>query len=761
MSTKSQKRSPIQTGRHPDGRPDAELSSDSRSSGPDPKARSPPPSRPHRQGLPLGDGEIAERIRAFDWASSGLGPISNWSQPVRRAVAICVNIVSAQQEKLIAARRAQRQRVTELGKQNKALVDQVAEYRAASEATRLQLEVLNNIPAMAWTVTPDGRCDFVNRFYLDATGLSADYCMAPLETWKKTPDDLPPLLSGVHPEHRERASKLFWSGTRSGLGWAYEAPILHADGTYHWHLRRAVPLKDSQGNVVRFVGTCADIEELKTAQESLHNSERRLQAIVDSSPSLIFLKDAQGHYLLVNTEFERLTGMTREQIIGKSDEDVFAPQEAAAIRSNDLEVLETGAALQFEEFVQTDTGPRYSVVQKFPLFDSSGKIHATGGIATDITDRKLQEERLRTAEERARLIVDRALDAVITIDSHGAISSWSEQAEEIFGWPRSQALNRNLADTIIPPAYRDVHETGLKRFLATGEGPLLNRRIEITALHRDGHEFPVELSIAAMKLGESWAFSAFVRDLTEKKHVEEALRDARAELTRVTRLTAMGQLSASIAHEIMQPLSAIVSNSDTCLHWLTRDEPDLEKARMTAQRMARDARRASDIITHIRSLMNKAASQRALVDVNSLIQDVLELTQWELRKREVSVHMELATSIPVIMGDRVQLQQVILNLILNGMEAMMPVRDRKRILLIKSQRHEPNEVQVSFYDTGVGLDPASADHVFEAFFTTKSHGTGIGLSICRSILEAHHGRISALPRAPHGAIFQFSLPIAR
>src|SRR5580704_18925318 len=147
MSTKSQKGSPIRAGRHPNGRPDAELSSDSPSSGPHPKARSPPPSRPHRQRLPLGDGEIAERIRAFNWASSGLGPISNWSQPVRRAVALCVNIVSARQEKLIAAGRAQRQRVTELGKQNKALVDQVAEYRAASEATRLQLEVLNNIPA--------------------------------------------------------------------------------------------------------------------------------------------------------------------------------------------------------------------------------------------------------------------------------------------------------------------------------------------------------------------------------------------------------------------------------------------------------------------------------------------------------------------------------------------------------------------------------------------------------------------------------------
>jgi signal transduction histidine kinase len=220
----------------------------------------------------------------------------------------------------------------------------------------------------------------------------------------------------------------------------------------------------------------------------------------------------------------------------------------------------------------------------------------------------------------------------------------------------------------------------------------------------------------------------------------------------------MGQLSASIAHEIQQPLSAIISNSDTCLHWLTTSGPDLEKARATAQRITRDARRASDIIGRIRSLMNKTVSEQKLLDVNDLVQEVLDLTRWEMRKRKVSVETELANSIPTILGDRVQLQQVILNLILNSMEAMMPVRDRPRILSIKSELHKTNDIEVSFCDTGVGIEPSLVERVFDAFFTTKSNGTGMGLSICRSILEAHRGRISALPRVPHGAIFQFSLP---
>jgi PAS domain S-box-containing protein len=373
-------------------------------------------------------------------------------------------------------------------------------------------------------------------------------------------------------------------------------------------------------------------------------------------------------------------------------------------------------------------------------------------------ERRLAEERLRMAEERARLILDATLDAVIAIDSDGTISGWNKQAEEMFGWPRSEALGRRLAETIIPPAYRDAHEAGLKRFHATGEGPLLNRRIEIAALHRDGHEFPVGCQIATLKQGERLTFSAFIRDLTESKRVEDALREARAELARMTRLTTMGQLSASIAHEINQPLSAMVINSDTCLRWLASDKPNIAKARVTAQRMVRVAKRAGDIIARIRSLMSKTVSERVPININSLVQDVLDLTRVELRRYEVSVQTELARSIPMILGDRVQLQQVILNLVLNSIEAMMPIRDRPRILQVKSQLHERNDIEVSLYDTGIGLDPATADRIFEAFFTTKSTGTGMGLSICRSILEAHHGRISALPRAPHGAIFLFSLP---
>jgi PAS domain S-box-containing protein len=486
--------------------------------------------------------------------------------------------------------------------------------------------------------------------------------------------------------------------------------------------------------------------------------ERRLLAIIDGSPNPIFLKDPDGRFLLVNREFERITGVSRDQIIDKTENDLSKLREAGALRTNDREVHESGEVM-LAELAATDIGRSWGAVQKFPIVDRDGRIYATAHITTDVTARKRAEEHLRLAVDRTRLILDSSLDAVITIDARDAITGWSRSAEDIFGWSCEEAVGKRIVDTIIPKQYREAHLRGCEHFLATGEGPILNRRIEITALHKAGHEFPVELTVTAIR-PESWHFTAFVRDLTDKRRVEEALRGAREELTRVTRLTAMGQLSASIAHEINQPLTAIAANSDTCLHWLSTEEPDLAKARAAAQRLAKDTRRASEIIARIKALMNKTPVEKAPLDIIDAIRDVMKLTQGEFRKHRITTLADLHESVPRINGDRVQLEQVILNLVLNSIESMMLVEDRPRTLSIRSRVLDDRMVEISFHDTGVGLDSTAVDRLFDAFFTTKHNGTGMGLAICRSIIEAHDGQISATPGAPFGAVFQFSLPIA-
>jgi len=486
--------------------------------------------------------------------------------------------------------------------------------------------------------------------------------------------------------------------------------------------------------------------------------ERRLLAIIDGSPNPIFLKDPDGRFLLVNSEFEKITGVFRNQIIGKTEDDLSKLRGAGALRTNDREVPRSGEVM-LEELATTDIGPRWGAVQKFPIVDADGRIYATAHITTEVTLRKSAEEHLRLAEDQTRLILDSSLDAVITIDARDIITGWSKSAEHMFGWSCEEAVGKRIVDTIIPMQYREAHSRGCEHFLATGEGPILNRRIDITALHSAGHEFPVELTVTAIRL-ESWHFTAFVRDLTDQRRVEEALRGAREELTRVTRLTAMAQLSASIAHEINQPLTAIAANSDTCLHWLSTEEPDLTKARAAAQRLAKDARRASDIIARIKALMNKTPVGKAPLDIIETIRDVMKLTQEEFRKHRITTLADLHESVPRINGDRVQLEQVILNLVLNSIESMMLVKDRPRTLSIRSRVLDDRMVEISFHDTGVGFDSTVIDRLFDAFFTTKHNGTGMGLAICRSIIEAHDGQISVTPGAPFGAVFQFSLPIA-
>jgi len=243
----------------------------------------------------------------------------------------------------------------------------------------------------------------------------------------------------------------------------------------------------------------------------------------------------------------------------------------------------------------------------------------------------------------------------------------------------------------------------------------------------------------------------------ERKHAEEARREAQAELARVSRVTTMGELTASLAHEVNQPIAAAVTNANTCLRWLTRDHPDVEEARAAAMRIVKDGTRAAEIVKRIRLLFKKSTPQRELVDVNEAIREMIVLLRSEATRYRITVRMELAADLPRIMGDRVQLQQVLMNLIVNSIDAMKEV-DGARELAVKSQRTKKEEVLVSVCDTGVGLPPQQVDQIFNAFFTTKAHGTGMGLRISRSIVESHGGRLWAADNSPRGASFHFTLP---
>jgi C4-dicarboxylate-specific signal transduction histidine kinase len=304
----------------------------------------------------------------------------------------------------------------------------------------------------------------------------------------------------------------------------------------------------------------------------------------------------------------------------------------------------------------------------------------------------------------------------------------------------------------------------MAHYLATGEGPVLNRRIELEALRADGSRFPVELAISPISSAERPRFTAYLRDITLRKRAEAEARErerhdreVQTELAHANRVTTMGQLTGSIAHEVNQPIAATVASAQAALRWLARPSPDLDKVRQLLTQIVKNSTRAGEVIHRIRELIKKAPPRQDLLEINEPIREVIELTRSEAMKNRVSIKTDLADGLPLIRGDRVQLQQVMLNLILNAIEALSGVSDDEREVLVSTGTAGSGGVLVTVRDSGPGLP--SIEHVFEAFYTTKATGMGMGLSICHSIIEEHGGRMWASANEPHGAVFQFTLPI--
>jgi two-component system, LuxR family, sensor kinase FixL len=381
--------------------------------------------------------------------------------------------------------------------------------------------------------------------------------------------------------------------------------------------------------------------------------------------------------------------------------------------------------------------------------------------ARDELETRVQErtKELRQANEilreRANLL-DLTHDTVFVRDMNDVITFWNRGAEERYGWSREEAIgqisheiNRTSFPAPLPEIKAELIHSG------RWEGELLHTR-------RDGSVVTVASRWALQRdeQGNPVAVLETNNDITERKRAEEALQKVQTELAHVTRVMTLGELTASIAHEVNQPLAAIVTNANACLRWLGGAQPNFVEARHAVERIIKDSYRASDVISRVRTLVKKAPPRNDPADLNEVILEVLALAQNQVRRNHVFVRRELANDLPSVRGDRVQLQQVILNLIINGMEAIAKSKQGERELTVSSGKDESNNLIVAVRDSGEGLDPANIEHVFDAFFTTKPDGMGMGLAISRTIIESHGGRLWATSNSPTGAVFQFTLPAA-
>jgi PAS domain S-box-containing protein len=362
---------------------------------------------------------------------------------------------------------------------------------------------------------------------------------------------------------------------------------------------------------------------------------------------------------------------------------------------------------------------------------------------------------LTMSEERWRNLFESVPVGVYLIDLHRRYVAANPVFQRMTGY--SEAELRSLTPVDITHEDDRASTEAIMAAQLVGQ-PFVQHR-EKRYRRKDGGVIWAEVDAFLAPIAGSAPFLAGVAaDITERKRAEEALRDARADLERMARLTTMGELTASIAHEINQPLAAIVTQSEAASRFLDRDEPDLDEVQDALSAIRQDGMRAGEVIRGLRALARKSGPQLTKLDIDEVISEVLALARSELRRHDVVLHTELAADDRPVMGDRVQLQQVLLNLIMNGVEAMREVTERARDLTVSSTLAEPGSVLIAVEDTGTGLDPAVAERMFQPFFTTKPDGLGMGLAICRSIVEAHGGRLWVSPRDPHGADVRFTVP---
>jgi two-component system sensor kinase FixL len=358
------------------------------------------------------------------------------------------------------------------------------------------------------------------------------------------------------------------------------------------------------------------------------------------------------------------------------------------------------------------------------------------------------------SELRLRSILDTVPDGIIVIDEHGLIESFSPAAERLFGYAEAEIVGRNVSQ-LMPSPYREAHDGYLNRYLRTGERRIIGIGRVVVGLRKSGETFPMELAVGEFRVAESRYFTGFVRDLTEQQRVARRLQDLQAELLHASRLSVMGQMASAMAHELNQPLTAVMNYLEAARHLFESAPEAVARVGDLLQRAVAQAERAGDVIRRLRQFVTKGETERRAENLNQLVEEALALALVGARQSGVRVTLDLDQTLPPVLADGVQIQQVVLNLVRNAIEAMEEC-DRRELII--ATHTLPDMAEVTVADTGPGIAPELAERLFQPFVTTKETGMGLGLSICRDIVEAHHGRLTSVPQPEGGTLFRVALP---
>lgn len=654
------------------------------------------------------------------------------------------------------------------------------------ESTRSFKLTIDTIPALAWSARPDGSAEFFSQHYLDYVGLSAEQAQGWGWTATVHPDDLNGLAAT-------------WQGIMaSGKPGEAEARLRRFDGEYRWLLFRANPLRDASGDIVKWYGVNADIDDRKRAETNLSREKHLLEMIASGSPlrdvlaALCQMVEETGPGCYCDVHPIDWSGSSIEYSVAPSLPASYTDPIAGLSLTGDA----LPCAIAVRQKVQVvaediDTDPRWRdsavrthvlehglrSVWSTPIYAKDGRILGTLCLykgqparpspehqsliahATHLASIAIERSRTEAALRRSETLLAEGQQLSSTGSFFWRVDTdelaFSEELRHIFEFdPKSVVTLEQVRARVHP---EDV--------------PLLSAQMDRVRAGQGYSGYEIRLRMPDNRVKYLRTFGRVVRhqdgrleclaaiqDVTDRRLADEALSEARSDLAHVTRVSSLGALTASIAHEVNQPLAGIITNASTCLRMLAADPPNIEVARETARRTIRDGNRAADVITRLRTLFSKRTVSIEPINLNEAAEEVIALSWGELQRGGVIVRSELADGLPPVGGDRIQLQQVIMNLLRNGMDAMSGVGDRPRRLLIRTQQDEDDHVRLSVKDTGIGFGPDGTERLFEAFYTTKSDGMGIGLSVSRSIIQSHHGRLWGHTNDGPGVTFSFSVP---
>jgi PAS domain S-box-containing protein len=618
--------------------------------------------------------------------------------------------------------------------------------------------ILDNVPGMIATADSHGRLDYANKRDLDYFRVE----MSDLAGHN--------FLDVIHPEEREATMTAWLHAVQTGEPTDFHHRFRRHDGVYRWFHSRVEPTIDHHGKVVRWYGLFTDIDDRKSVEDALRDTERQLRLLIDTIPALVWCCTPIGAPSYLNKRMVDYTGMTLNSSDLSADESrpsptmkaIYHPDEIDEMRRYWFHCVRTGEAFNMRYRLRRADGVyRWVDGRAEPLHGSDGRIVHWYGVYVDVDERQRAEEALRDTERQLRLLIDAIPALVWCATSDGEPSYLNKRMIDFTGIALNSfehlqggSLGSLARQAIVHPDELAELEQFWSHAVQTGATLSMRHRLRRV----DGVYRWVELRAEPLRNddGDIVQWYGVCVDIEDETRMQAELRAAQAKLSRASQAAGLAELSASIAHEVNQPLAAVIANSHACQRWLSTEPPNLQRARVTVERIIRDANGAAEVVSRIRALFKQAVSTRVSVDLNEVIAEVCKLISDDVAKKNISIETDLEENLPSTLVDRVQMQQVLVNLTRNGIDSMESSSDSPKSLLIRSRRDGMNEVLVEVRDRGSGVE--DVERIFEPFFTTKENGMGMGLAICRSIIEAHDGQLRATKNEPRGATFTFTLP---